>query len=887
MSKAERYNSIKKLLWQLVLLCLPLSVLMYFILYTASAYYEVLNKQYILQSIYFMAGLVLSCVFYSYRFRFLPVFICLLILFWLSNKFLDNFAPGEFDSFFLALQFSLFTALFTIGWLCGWGLARIRVFPVILSVVLLLIGLFLLAKTATPDYSVLLSSFAPLLLFAFYIIYMGELIRNTSELQPKVWWYLGKHLLGFIALITLLFLLTFTILRSDFEQIEKQWGINDEGDDQYSMMEVNKDSTLQMKSEFPIQNRLNRGGGDGQQNRPLFVAYLDNFFPNTQIPNPLYFVTSYFTKFDDYTETFEIDKSRPYDDLFKVKPSQIPLYSTVIDTMVLHNGMSTAYRKVVDVEIYKMLSSPDEFTAPTTAFFCQPIAVEKELQGQYKSAYRAKSYVSELNSAYFVYNPNPKDYRMQNFQKQRFDALRLIDDDDYKKMDTAFMNYYTQVPLNPVFDTINKLAAELTKNAEYPIDKVLAIRDYFMSGDEEGKPLFEYSNTAGPIPAGSRLLHFLLNERRGYCAHFAGATLFLLRACGIPSRLAVGYLIEDRSTKNPGWYWVYEKQSHAWVQVFFPEFGWIDFDTTVGDEEQHEAGQADGTPPLDPNKAWFAGTGTIIRIDTLTKLLDFAMNKMVYHDTEFLFDDEVEMNLNMHVAKIYKDSILISFNDLQNGDKGIAISFAQAFANMPTATPKNIDSIIQAFPKPAPIDEFRISTGQRKDDEVKENQKEISKQQSSKFSYFKIFIIGVVILFIIIILALLMPWFIFKYYRHKALKINDAQKGAFQPYRAAMYLLNQMGVKRDNYTPLQYAKNIVDTNFETAFENFVLVYLKIKYANQELTEPEKELILNFYQPFEKQIKSKFTCKQRILKFINIYNTLNYFTQSSKYGFTRQ
>ncbi|MDR1054759.1 MAG: transglutaminase-like domain-containing protein [Prevotellaceae bacterium] len=886
MKKVGRYNSSKKLLWQLVFLCLPLSVHMYFLLYTASAYYEVLNKQYILQSVYFATGVILACIFYSYRFRFLPAFLCLLVLFWLSDKFLDNFAPGEFDSFFLVLQFSLFTALFTIGWLCGWGFARIRVFPVILSIIILLAGLFLFAKTATPVYHNLLASYAPLLFFAFYIIYMGELVRNTSESWPNAWWRLSKHLIGFTALMLLLFLLIFTVLRSDFQQLEDMWGHKDEGDDPYSMMEMNKeDSTMQMKGKLPLQNRLNRGSGEGNsQNRPLFVAYLDNFFPNSKTPNPLYFVTDYFTKFDDYTETFEPDSLMPYDDLFRVNLTETPLYFTAIDTNVLNNGMSVAYRKIVDVEVYKIAASPKEFTAPTTAFFVQPIAVEKEMQGQYKSAYLAKSLISELNSAYFVYNISSKNYSMQRFQQQRFDVLRTISDRDYKELDTAFMNYYTQMPENPVYDTIAKLANYLTKNERTPIDKVLAIRDYFMSGNEEGKPLFKYSNTSGPVPAGSRLLHFLLNERRGYCAHFAGATLFLLRACGIPARLAIGYLIEDRSTKNPGWYWVYEKQSHAWVQVFFPEYGWLDFDTTVGDEEQREAGQADGTPPLDPRKAWFAGTGSIVRVDSFNNTLDFSMNKMAYHDTEYQFENEIKLELDMHVAKVYKDSIQIRLGNLQPGDKGMAISFAQAFADMPKATPKNLDSIIQAFPSPAPIDEFRISTGQKPENQKPET-KPADERQSAN-NYVNLLIVGMALLFLLLILVLLTPWLIHRYYRKKALRVNDAQHDSFYSYRAAMYLLNQLGIQRHDLTPLQYARKEVDAKYETDFERFVLVYLKIKYANQTLSKSEKQIITYFYQPFETQLKSKFTRKQRISKFINIYNTLNYFTQSSKYGFTK-
>ncbi|MGV2480712.1 UNVERIFIED_CONTAM: transglutaminase domain-containing protein, partial [Salmonella enterica subsp. enterica serovar Weltevreden] len=92
---------------------------------------------------------------------------------------------------------------------------------------------------------------------------------------------------------------------------------------------------------------------------------------------------------------------------------------------------------------------------------------------------------------------------------------------------------------------------------------------------------------------------FLFENRKGYCAYFAGATLFMLRSLGIPSRAAAGFSTTDRSSKNPGWYWFYQDQAHAWVQVYYQGYGWIDFDTTIPDVNTQQASQPDGTPPTD------------------------------------------------------------------------------------------------------------------------------------------------------------------------------------------------------------------------------------------------------------------------------------------------
>ena len=124
--------------------------------------------------------------------------------------------------------------------------------------------------------------------------------------------------------------------------------------------------------------------------RLVFIAKLDNYFPNSDMPNPLYFTYDYYTKFDTLTQTLEVDSLMPSNDLFQPDPSKFHLYFTKTDSSVLVIAKGYLDRKVVSTEVYKALLSPKEFLAPATAFFCQPIAVEKEYKQQFKSAYRAK-----------------------------------------------------------------------------------------------------------------------------------------------------------------------------------------------------------------------------------------------------------------------------------------------------------------------------------------------------------------------------------------------------------------------------------------------------------------------------------------------------------------
>ena len=55
----------------------------------------------------------------------------------------------------------------------------------------------------------------------------------------------------------------------------------------------------------------------------------------------------------------------------------------------------------------------------------------------------------------------------------------------------------------------------------------------------------------------------------------------MLRAVGVPARLATGYATGDK-VADKDIYLVTDSHSHAWVEVFFPGYGWIPFEPTPG-----------------------------------------------------------------------------------------------------------------------------------------------------------------------------------------------------------------------------------------------------------------------------------------------------------------
>lgn len=132
---------------------------------------------------------------------------------------------------------------------------------------------------------------------------------------------------------------------------------------------------------------------------------------------------------------------------------------------------------------------------------------------------------------------------------------------------------YTQLPAD-LPQRVRDLASQLTAGADTPYDKAKAIEDYLKT--------FNYSLEVEPPPYNADGVdHFLFTLREGYSEYFGSAMTVMLRSEGIPARLATGYTVGDK-LPNHDVYIVTDSHSHAWVEVFFPTYGWIVFEPTPG-----------------------------------------------------------------------------------------------------------------------------------------------------------------------------------------------------------------------------------------------------------------------------------------------------------------
>jgi transglutaminase-like putative cysteine protease len=118
------------------------------------------------------------------------------------------------------------------------------------------------------------------------------------------------------------------------------------------------------------------------------------------------------------------------------------------------------------------------------------------------------------------------------------------------------------------------LALDLTATAPTPYDRARAIETYLRT--------FTYTLDVPMPPAGQDVAdYFLFDLKKGYCDYYATAMVVLARAAGLPARLAMGYASGNYDVYKAH-YVVTEAQAHSWVEIYFPAYGWIEFEPTAG-----------------------------------------------------------------------------------------------------------------------------------------------------------------------------------------------------------------------------------------------------------------------------------------------------------------
>jgi protein-glutamine gamma-glutamyltransferase len=129
---------------------------------------------------------------------------------------------------------------------------------------------------------------------------------------------------------------------------------------------------------------------------------------------------------------------------------------------------------------------------------------------------------------------------------------------------------YLQLPaLDP---RVRSLATQIAGSSANNFDQAAAVEKYLRTH-------YGYTLQLPRTSTSDPLANFLFERRQGHCEYFASAMTVMLRTLGIPARVVNGFRSDEFNDLTAN-YVVRAKDAHAWVEAFFPGYGWQTFDPT-------------------------------------------------------------------------------------------------------------------------------------------------------------------------------------------------------------------------------------------------------------------------------------------------------------------
>ncbi len=161
---------------------------------------------------------------------------------------------------------------------------------------------------------------------------------------------------------------------------------------------------------------------------------------------------------------------------------------------------------------------------------------------------------------------------------QKYTVVSAVSDASPDQLRAAGEDYpswvterYLQLP-STLPQRVRDLSQRLTESGRTPYDRAQTIEAYLRT--------FTYSTNL-PMPPGNmdRVDYLLFTLRKGYSAYFSTTMVVMLRSIGVPARVVTGYATGAIDSER-GAHLVKESNAHGWVEVFFPRYGWIEFEPT-------------------------------------------------------------------------------------------------------------------------------------------------------------------------------------------------------------------------------------------------------------------------------------------------------------------
>jgi transglutaminase-like putative cysteine protease len=293
------------------------------------------------------------------------------------------------------------------------------------------------------------------------------------------------------------------------------------------------------------------GSGPNLQKNVVMYVYIDGYTPTDQVPQNL-------------------------------RPGEVPImplrlyWRSLTYDRYSGDGWSTSSFEEVDLSADQPLNESNPSEQTNRRIIQQDVQGIGDLGGYlYVTGELLKT-----NQAYRVGIRTNHDLVGATTDMQEYQSTSLISIATPDQLRSAGSNYplwirqrYLSLP-GSVGPRVRKLALDLTATQSNPYDQALAIEQYLRQ--------FPYTLEVDAPPAGVEITEFFVYElKKGYCDYYATSMVVLARAAGLPSRLVVGYASGSWDPVK-GAYVVTEADAHSWAEVYFPGYGWIEFEPTGG-----------------------------------------------------------------------------------------------------------------------------------------------------------------------------------------------------------------------------------------------------------------------------------------------------------------
>ncbi len=216
--------------------------------------------------------------------------------------------------------------------------------------------------------------------------------------------------------------------------------------------------------------------------------------------------------------------------------------------------------------------TPEDFSGPTILSPDAPIGVNEPSRvsvlgtGYFSTVERDGGGPYELRALVPVNGEEPGQLNQE--------ALRAAGQ-DYPQEVRDFYLGVVEGSLGPDAQVLKaKIVAEARSNTPYDLAAQFV--------EELHSSTYNYQSDVRDVDcAGLSTVECFARFKRGFCQHYAITMAVILRSLDVPTRIAQGFLPGTRDP-NTGVERILNSNAHAWVEVFFPGYGWVPFDPTGG-----------------------------------------------------------------------------------------------------------------------------------------------------------------------------------------------------------------------------------------------------------------------------------------------------------------